>query len=46
MLKKEPTRAEGYNNWSEKNILEGINTKLINRVEWIINLENRIVAVT
>ena len=42
----EPIRTEEYNNWNEKNTLEGIISRLSNTEEHISDLEDRIMEIT
>ena len=42
----EPIRTEEYNNWNEKNTLEGIKSRLSNTEEHISDLEDRIMEIT
>lgn len=40
IYKEQGNRDKEYNNWNEKNKLEGINSRLNNSKEWINELED------
>lgn len=42
IYKEQGNRDKEYNNWNEKNKLEGINSRLNNSKEWINELEDRV----